>query len=256
MSDMGVTMMPAVPPVAVYGRLPRRILALAADAAIIAAVMMLGPGLAAALPDPASRVLNLTVLVSVLLYEPVLVSAWGGTVGHYLLNLQVVSSSTGRRIPFFRALVRTAIKVAFGLLSLLFVAVTARRQALHDVVAGAVVQARDPSRADPAHFAPERIPEPARVGGVSRLRRIGVAAMYVVLTFALILVAAAFVVSEDCMAAGLCSARENAMLDALGLVWVVIGGIIAVLGWRGRLPGARHSAFVDLQREAPALPHS
>ncbi|WP_420125932.1 RDD family protein [Longimicrobium sp.] len=251
MRDPGLTVAAAAPDDVWYGRFPRRIQAVVVDGAILASLLLLGPALAGVLPAAASRTVNRAVLLCVVLYEPVMVSVWGGTVGHTLLNLKVVSASTGGRLPFHRALVRFVTKTVFGLISFLFIALTARHQALHDMAAAAVVQVRDRSRANPADFATERVADAGPAAPASGWRRAGIAAVYMVGTFLLVSVMAALLVSPECLDAGLCSGAENNALDVAFAVWALLWGTIAVLAWRGRLPGARHHAGDGDQAQAP-----
>lgn len=77
------------------------------------------------------------------LYDPLMVSRTGGTVGHYLQNLRVVSDRTGHHPPFFSAFLRNVVKGVLGFVSLLAMAASTRQKAIHDWVAGTTVQARD-----------------------------------------------------------------------------------------------------------------
>jgi uncharacterized RDD family membrane protein YckC len=78
-----------------------------------------------------------------MLYDPLLVSLTGGTVGHHLLNLRVVSDRTGGRPSLPAALVRNVAKTFFGVVSLLAMAASSRSKSLHDWIARTTVQARD-----------------------------------------------------------------------------------------------------------------
>jgi uncharacterized RDD family membrane protein YckC len=77
------------------------------------------------------------------LYDPVMVSRTGGTVGHHLQNLKVVSDRTGGRPSLLSAFIRNVLKTILGILSLLAMAGSSRQKALHDLLAGTTVQARD-----------------------------------------------------------------------------------------------------------------
>jgi uncharacterized RDD family membrane protein YckC/predicted alpha/beta hydrolase family esterase len=77
------------------------------------------------------------------LYDPVLVSRTGATVGHRLQNLRVVSDRTGGHPSLPVAFIRNVVKGVFGVISLLAMVGSARKKALHDWLAGTTVQARD-----------------------------------------------------------------------------------------------------------------
>ncbi len=209
------------------------------DGALLASLLLFGPLLAETVGGAGARLLNRAALLTLVLYEPVLVSVWGSTVGHRLLNLEVVSSVDGGRLSFLRAFVRFVVKTGLGLLSLLAIAFTARHQALHDLAAGAVVRMRDPARARPGEFAPERVPEPVRPGGPSPLRRAGATTAYLAAALLLGAVSLAAVVSPGCLDYELCSPAERDGVTALVFLWIAAMAALVVLGWRGRLPGAR-----------------
>ncbi len=77
------------------------------------------------------------------LYDPLMVSFTGGTVGHHLQNLRVVSDRTGGQPSLPSAFARNIVKTILGTLSLLAMAGSSRKKALHDLLAGTTVQARD-----------------------------------------------------------------------------------------------------------------
>lgn len=78
-----------------------------------------------------------------LLYEPVLVSRRGATLGHALAHLRVVDLETGGNPDAGHAFARFWLKATSGLITLVFMAVTRRHQALHDLAAGTYVGERE-----------------------------------------------------------------------------------------------------------------
>ena len=86
------------------------------------------------------------------LYDPVMVSRTGGTVGHHLQNLRVVSDRTGRAPALLAACIRNVVKSLLGSVSLLAMAGSSQQKAIHDSIAGTTVQARDPELARLRHF--------------------------------------------------------------------------------------------------------
>jgi uncharacterized RDD family membrane protein YckC len=95
----------------------------------------------------AGPVLFVAWVLGILLYEPVMVALTGGTVGHHLKNIHVVSDKTGRRPGLAAALLRHLIKQTFGWISLLFMLSSERLQALHDSAVGVTVRIKDETRA-------------------------------------------------------------------------------------------------------------
>jgi uncharacterized RDD family membrane protein YckC len=111
------------------------------------------------------------------LYDPIMVWLTGGTVGHHLQNLRVVSDRTGGRPSLPVAFVRNVAKSLLGAVSLLGMAASSRSKALHDWIAGTTVQARNPAAARSRDFTKVRWPFGAtrhvyRVGGAIRAERV------------------------------------------------------------------------------------
>lgn len=75
------------------------------------------------------------------LYDPLMVSRTGGTIGHHMQNLKVVSDRTGIPPSLIAAFIRNIAKSLLGIVSLLAMAGSSRQKALHDWIAGTTVQA-------------------------------------------------------------------------------------------------------------------
>ena len=88
------------------------------------------------------------MVTAVLLYEPVLVSFTGGTVGHHLTNLRVVDDRGGN-VSFLKACARMVVKDLLGWCSFVILMATSRNQAIHDLVTRSTVQIRDLAKALP-----------------------------------------------------------------------------------------------------------
>lgn len=67
----------------------------------------------------------------ILVYEPLMVSRFRGTLGHKFFGLRVVMEDERSNIPFPRAVVRSVLRWFFGTLSFFWM-LGDRRQALHD----------------------------------------------------------------------------------------------------------------------------
>jgi uncharacterized RDD family membrane protein YckC len=103
-----------------------------------------------------------------ILYDPLMVWRTGGTIGHHVQNLRVVSDRTGGRPSFVAAFVRNIVKGFFGMFSLLAMAASSRQKALHDLFAGTTVQARDPRLAPLRHFTRVQRPSDAAMAPAPR----------------------------------------------------------------------------------------
>lgn len=75
-----------------------------------------------------------------LLYEPVLVSRRGATLGHSMARLRVVDLATGGHPDAASALARFWLKATSGILAVVAMAVTPRHRALHDLAVGTSVE--------------------------------------------------------------------------------------------------------------------
>jgi uncharacterized RDD family membrane protein YckC len=170
---------PPVSEVIFYARVWPRVKAILVDGLLVALAFLLAALVGSHVPG-AGAAAFVTWFAVWALYDPLMVSLTGGTVGHHLFNLRVVSDRTGGRPSLPAAFVRNIAKVTLGLLSLVAMAASARGKALHDWIAGTTVQARDAGGALSRDFAKVRSIEGSqlilRVGGAipaDRVRLIG-----------------------------------------------------------------------------------
>jgi uncharacterized RDD family membrane protein YckC len=125
-----------------YSRIWPRMKAILIDGLILAGAFFLAAFVGANVAGSGPTAFVLWALFWVL-YDPLLVSRTGGTVGHHVMNLRVVSDSTGRNPSFLRAFFRNIVKGTFGMVSLLAVVGSAQQKAIHDWIGGTTVQARN-----------------------------------------------------------------------------------------------------------------
>ena len=152
-----------------YASLLRRFQAVVADSVVYVAVGFLAIvlGTAAASIAPIGGMFLILWVGFLLLYEPVSVSRFGGTLGHRFNNLRVASNQTGGNVSFGAAVLRFLIKAIFGWLSFALILLTRRRQALHDLWTLSTVQIRDAEAAEQHHFVAveETLPNAAEPAG-------------------------------------------------------------------------------------------
>ena len=191
--------------------------------------------------DNFSRALGILVVIALLLYEPVLVSFTGGTLGHYLANLRVVDERDGGNISFLKACARVVIKGLLGLYSFAILAATRRNQAVHDLLTRSTVQIRDPAKALPGQYITERS-EPANPNMPSRLRRGVVICACLLLMFMVHTIIIVGALSPRCINNNYCSASERVVSLAAGITLLAMAALIIALGWKGRLVGARRTS--------------
>jgi uncharacterized RDD family membrane protein YckC len=104
----------------------------------------------------AARVSVMVCIALLLLYEPMCIALFGGTIGHLSLDLRIVRARDFGQVSFGRALVRSAVKLVLGLWVFVVVYFTRRSQGLHDLIAGTVVVPRAPLAVAPRGFAFEK----------------------------------------------------------------------------------------------------
>lgn len=233
-----------------YARFSLRLRAMLVDW-ILALIVLYGALLLATAVsnDNFSRGLGVLVVVALLLYEPILVSRVGSTLGHYFTNLRVVDDRDGGNIGFARACARSLIKAVLGLYSFVILAATRRNQALHDLLTRSTVQIRDPAKASPGQYIAER-PELAAGGMPSRWRRIAVTCFYLLLIgIVYVVIIGGLVVpgaiSDVCIDRNFCSGGERILSLIFGAGLLGICAVCIALGWRGRLLGARGTLAGD-----------
>ena len=229
-----------------YARFSRRFRGIFIDW-VITLVVMFGALLVASTvaTDTLSRALGIVVIAVLLLYEPILVSFTGGTVGHHLTNLRVVDDATGGNVGFLKACARLLLKSLLGWYSFVILAATRRNQAIHDLVTRSTVQIRDRTKARPGQFITERA-EPAAGASTMppRWQRILVICLYLVLLFAalsvaLYLLATTGLLSARCVNSNYCSGGERVANVVIDIAFLLLMAAIIALGWKGKLFGAR-----------------
>lgn len=134
---------PAAAAPAAAARFSRRLQALAIDALVHGTTLVVVMSLLELLDGPP---LGGAVLAGwlglVLLYEPLLVSRRGATLGHAMAELRVVDVETAGNPNLARAFARHWIKLTAGFLAIGFMLVSGRPRALHDLAAGTRVEER------------------------------------------------------------------------------------------------------------------
>jgi uncharacterized RDD family membrane protein YckC len=137
-----------------YGGFWVRLVALTLDNAIVF-MLLLATGVAMAtvmatigMEGPLGVLASLVGTFLPILYWPVLESSgWRATVGKRIMGLQVTDAEGGQ-LSFLRALMRMLAKVVSSIplgLGFVMAAFTARKQALHDFIAGTLVVRSGPS---------------------------------------------------------------------------------------------------------------
>jgi len=144
-----------------YAKIWPRMKAILIDGFVLAVAFLVAALVGANLPG-AGGIAFVVWFVFWVLYDPMMVSRTGGTIGHHVQNLRVVSDRTGGHPSLVTAFVRNVVKGLLGFMSLLAMAGSSRQKALHDLIAGTTVQARDAQFAPLRHFTRVRRTEETR----------------------------------------------------------------------------------------------
>ena len=227
-----------------YATFTRRFRALVIDNCCVAALLLALFFLDDAISDVpgATRVAWLLMVAVLLLYDPVLVSRRGATIGHAAAGLRVVDARTGRWPSFARAFVRSLVKLMLGLLSFFTMELTRRHQAVHDMVTHTTVQAME--SVEQVEYSLERVDE-LDVVMPSALRRLAVIFLYLVVVLFVCDESISLVDTIGCIRTQGCSAGARALLETIALCWLALSAAAIVAGWKGLLLGARKSTRVD-----------
>jgi uncharacterized RDD family membrane protein YckC len=227
-----------------YARFVRRFRGIVIDF-IVMLVVMFGALFIASIVevDHVARVLGVVVVLTLLLYEPILVSRTGSTIGHYMANLRVVDDRSHGNVSFLKAVARVLIKTVLGWYSFVTMAATRRNQALHDKLTASTVQIRDRTKALSWHYITERT-ELGNPNLPSRTRRVVVVLVYLLLAFVVLVAVEGVllgtgVISPTCIDRGRCSEGERWTSIAVTVIWLIGCAWIVGRGWRGKLFGAR-----------------
>jgi len=124
----------------VYPRLVERVKAVFIDTVIWVILMIAATQVLAQFSNVPDSVRVGIAIFIFLLYDPILTSSFGGTIGHMISNIRVKrADDESRNIMFPLALIRFILKTLLGWISLLTVNSSEKMQAIHDFVANSVV---------------------------------------------------------------------------------------------------------------------
>jgi uncharacterized RDD family membrane protein YckC len=230
-----------------YARFGRRLRAIVIDWFLLVVLTFSALSVAAAArSDEISRGLGIFVVIVLVLYEPLLVSLTGGTLGHYFANLRVVDQRDGGNVSFGKALARAVLKGVLGWFSFIVMTATRRNQAVHDLLTRSTVQIRDPAKARPYHYIVERTDlQAANLPSLPhRFAVIGASLLLVCLAYAAVLAAgsAAGAFAPDCHNHEGCRVFNGVFVFISGILWLTACAACIGWGWSGMLFGVRGNA--------------
>jgi uncharacterized RDD family membrane protein YckC len=221
-----------------YAHLLPRIQALVTDMLLLVGLFLMVvfvPSLVDLAPEP-TRFLVLAFIIGAILYEPVLVSLRGGTVGHYRYGIRVTDLQ-GRKLSIVQAFVRTLVKGILGGLSFVSMIATQRKQSVHDLASRSVVVVADSATAPYEIGSPMEAISRGEKPGAGR--RIAFILLYSFALFMVTMAVTLLVLTPQCLDKDICSNQETLLTDVIGVAWLIGTVTIAIQGWRARLWGCR-----------------
>lgn len=123
-----------------YALLSTRIKAAVIDGIVLILLIYLATELLSLFESVPSYIRISIFIFIFILYEPLLISVFGATVGHFFNDIVVKNANNEKRnISFPLAVVRFLLKITLGWLSLITISGSKKGQAIHDSAAYSVV---------------------------------------------------------------------------------------------------------------------
>ncbi|MBL1320866.1 MAG: RDD family protein [Methylophaga sp.] len=231
-----------------YPRFIRRLQAVMIDSIILTVMFMSILIIASDFGVTGYDAVILTAVI-VLLWEPLLVSITGGTIGHHLIGLKVVSTTTGKNINILASMLRFITKMVLGNLSIAFIFITRYHQAIHDGLVRSVVILKHPETKPDYEVLSARQVEFSGYSYPPVWRRSLMMVLYNIALIFLIGTATGFLLPAECLIYSNCTTWQNIMLTAWQSLWMVGVVAIIILCWKGRVFGCRRKFIKGNQDE-------
>jgi uncharacterized RDD family membrane protein YckC len=124
----------------VFPNLLTRVKALMIDVIVILVIFSMASIIIGAIGEVPSWIRGLIFIFSLYLYEPILITLFGGTVGHHVLKVNIKKLKNPElKLNIFQASLRFITKYLLGWLSFLTITGNKRRRAIHDMTSGSIV---------------------------------------------------------------------------------------------------------------------
>lgn len=128
-----------------YPGVSARVKAIVIDSILLIIMMLLVTSLFLQFENVSDQARIIALIFIFLLYDPLLTSFSGATLGHRIIGLRVrQAANETKNINFFLALIRFVMKATLGWISLLTVQGNQTRKAMHDYLVGSVVVYANP----------------------------------------------------------------------------------------------------------------
>ena len=237
--------MPGTPPA--YAKLSRRISALLVDGVVSAlglvGVLFIASGLS--VRPPFDLVLAILLLGSI---EPLFVWSSGGSIGQHIYGLRIRKAGVDERLGILQSYARFIAKLPLGLISLVTVLTSRRHQAIHDLLCRSIVVYRNPENQPAGNILAERIDDEENYTYPGKVKRVVIIVVYYILSYVLVTIPMAFLLSDRCISGGICSSRDSTIELVFSIPFYVSLFVIAWLGWGGLLLGCRKKALRDVDQ--------
>jgi uncharacterized RDD family membrane protein YckC len=123
-----------------YGTLINRLKAILIDVLVLVGLCMIATAIFSRIGYVSDTIRMVVFIFIFLLYDPLLTSIFGATIGHLIIGLKIRrAKDITRKLIFPMALIRFIIKGTLGFISLMTISTTKKNRAIHDIVAGSVV---------------------------------------------------------------------------------------------------------------------
>jgi len=123
-----------------YGTLINRLKAILIDVLVLVGLCMIATAIFSRIVYVSDTIRMVVFIFIFLLYDPLLTSIFGATIGHLIIGLKIRrAKDITRKLIFPMALIRFIIKGTLGFISLMTISTTKKNRAIHDIVAGSVV---------------------------------------------------------------------------------------------------------------------
>lgn len=224
---------------AIYPRLIRRVRAVLIDSVLVMLIIIVWWLTLPLLVNTDSYIKVALPLILIFILEPCMVAFTGGTPGHHIMGVKIVSARTGTYIGVLRALIRALLRGLFGWLSFIIALTSRKHQALHDLAVGTVVILINPAAHSDGERHIARDLENSVYSYPSKWRRSLLIILYNIAGFLLLAMGLSIVLSSDCLEFDKCTSFEEIIDEVLGWVWIFYLGTTVVMCWRGLLPGCK-----------------
>ncbi len=124
----------------IYPNLLTRVKALFVDFIVILIIFSITSLVIGKIGGAPNWVRGFILVFSLYLYEPVLISSFGGTVGHHLVKIRIKRmSNPDKKLNIFQASLRFIVKYLLGVISFLTITGNKKKRAIHDMASGSIV---------------------------------------------------------------------------------------------------------------------